>query len=387
MLRVITRLNIGGPSIQAVTLSARLAPFGFDTTLVHGRLGEAEGDMSYLLAGTEVDARHLPSLQRPLAPVSDAVALVRLYRLMCAVRPSIVHTHMAKAGSLGRLAAALYNATAGRRRPAKLVHTYHGHVLDGYFAPSTTNVFIRVERALARVTDRIVAISPRIQADLLALGIGVPTRYVVIPLGFDLEALARVTAADRAAARAALEIPAEAPVVTTVGRLTAIKQHDLFLDAARHIVSRRPDAVCLIAGDGELRPTLERRVEALGLGGHVRFLGWRRDLATVYGATDVFALTSRNEGTPVALIEAMAAGVPGVSTDVGGVADVLTTPDIGTRVPFGDAEAFARAVEAIFESPERHAMGERARQSVLTRFGIDRLVADVAHLYKVVLTE
>ena len=160
VLRVITRLNIGGPSIQAIALSERLRTRGFDTQLIHGRLGDAEGDMRYLLAPS-THSRQLTSLRRPVSPVHDAVTLARLLDLLRDWRPHIVHTHMAKAGTLGRTATAIYNATAGRRSPARVVHTYHGHVLEGYFSPAWTRFFIGIERQLARATDRIVAISPR----------------------------------------------------------------------------------------------------------------------------------------------------------------------------------------------------------------------------------
>jgi glycosyltransferase involved in cell wall biosynthesis len=385
VLRVITRLNIGGPSIQAVTLSDRLREHGFATTLLHGQLGAGEGDMSDLLAGTHVDARYLPALQRPLSPISDLRAVHAVYRLMCETRPHIVHSHMAKAGTVARAAGALYNRTAGRHSPARLVHTYHGHVLEGYFSPTRTQMFLGIERALARVSDRLIAISPRVQADLLKMEIGTPGQYVVVPLGFDLADLARVDAAARARARERLQLPPGVPVITTVGRLTAIKQHDLFLRMANRVAAVRRDAVFLIAGDGELRGALEALTAELGLTPQLRFLGWQRDLATVYGATDVFALTSRNEGTPVALIEAMASGVPGVSTDVGGVGDVITSDAVGIRVPEGTAEALADAVLRLYNSPERESIGAEARRFVQARFSLERLVRDIANLYSAML--
>ena len=343
--------------------------------------------MSYLLEGTGVQSMHIPALQRPLAAGSDLQALLQIYRVMCDMRPAIVHTHMAKAGALGRLAARLYNLTAGRRSPARLVHTYHGHVLEGYFSASKTAMFVRVERALARGTDRIVAISPQIKRELLQMyRIGREEQYVVVPLGFDLTVFARLDTADREQARTSLQLPPEAPVVTTVGRLTAIKQHHLLLEAARFIVEAHPDAVFLIAGDGELRDELEAAARRLRLAANVRFLGWRRDLSTIYAATDVFALTSHNEGTPVALIEAMAASVPGVSTDVGGVSDVIVDDSVGRRVPDGDARAFAAAVHDLLSFPGRRAIGARAREHVLARYGIERLVRDIATLYRAMLT-
>jgi glycosyltransferase involved in cell wall biosynthesis len=383
VLRIITRLNVGGPSIQAMSLSDRLTPRGFDTRLVHGRLDTGEGDMRYLLPD-RVAVTYLAALQRPLAPVQDAVALAQLLDLMRDFRPHIVHTHMAKAGSLGRAAAAIYNRTAGRGRRARVVHTYHGHVLEGYFGAAKTRLFLSVERAVARVTDRIVAISPRIKTELLdECGIGRPDQYRVIPLGFELGALAAVDHAARIKARAALGLPPTAHVVCTVGRLTAIKQHTLFLETAALVAARDPAAQFLIAGDGELRGELEAAAAARGIAGRVRFLGWRRDLETVYGASDVFLLTSRNEGTPVALIESLAAAVPGVSTDVGGIRDVIESRDVGLVAPFGDAAALADHVTALLADRDRRRdMGERGRQAVLSKYTVDRLVDDVERLYR-----
>lgn len=386
VVRIITRLNIGGPSIQAATLSDRLREHGFETHLVHGRLGEGEGDMSYLLP-PDVQHTHLPSLQRAIAPAADVAAFRSIYQLLCRVQPAIVHTHMAKAGAVGRLAAVAYNRAAGRKQPARIVHTYHGHVLEGYFSPLKSKAFITAERALARATDRIIAIAPRVRDQLLSeYHIGRASQYAVIPLGFNLQAFAGVTPADRQVARAALDIPPDAAVMTTVGRLTAIKQHELFIETSRLVATRQPSAQFLIVGDGERRAELEALSTRGGLSGRARFLGWRRDLATIYAATDVFVLTSRNEGTPVALIEAMASGVPGVSTNVGGVADVIAASDLGVLVAPDRPAALASAIDDLLSNPARRsAMGERARQHVLSRFTADRLVADVASLYRSLL--
>ena len=385
VLRLITRLNIGGPSIQAITLSERLTPRGFTTRLVHGSLGEGEGDMRYLLSsGTAVDC--LPSLRRELSPANDYAAVVRVSAILRDFRPQIVHTHMAKAGAIGRAAAALYNRSVPRSERARVVHTYHGHVLEGYFSPAKTSLFVGIERLLARATDRIVAISPAIREELLhEHRIGRPEQYRVVPLGFDLSAFSAIDDRGRAAARQSLGIDARAHVVSTVGRLTAIKQHQLFLEAARLIANQDQPAIFLIAGDGELRAALEETARDFGIADRVRFLGWRRDLATIYGASDVFLLTSRNEGTPVALIESLAAGVPGVSTDVGGVRDVLQD-GTGVAVPFGDAAGLASAVrEFLGDANRRRAMGERGRTSVVARYGIERLVDDIDALYRELL--
>ena len=382
VLRLITRLNIGGPSIQAITLSERLTPRGFTTRLVHGSLGDGEGDMRYLLSPS-ANVESLPPLRRELSPVDDYTAFRRVSAIVRDFRPHIVHTHMAKAGAIGRAAAALYNRSVAPTDRARIVHTYHGHVLEGYFSPAKTSLFVGIERLLARATDRIIAISPAIRDELLREHrIGRPEQYRVVPLGFDLSALAAIDDRARAAARRTLGLDDRAHVISTVGRLTAIKQHHLFLETARLVAQADASALFLIAGDGELRAALEEATRDFGLADRVRFLGWQRDLATIYGASDVFLLTSRNEGTPVALIESLAAGVPGVSTDVGGVGDVLIDPSVGTRVREHDAQALASAVDEWLRAEPRRRAARDAGRAVAARFGIDALTDRIAALYE-----
>src|SRR5215472_721558 len=341
--------------------------------------------MRYLLSST-ANVEYLPRLGRELSPADDYAAFRRVSTIVREFRPNIVHTHMAKAGAIGRAATALYNRSVPASDRARVVHTYHGHVLEGYFSPAKTALFVGIERLLARSTDRIVAISPAIRDELVRdHRIGRPEQYRVVPLGFDLSALAAVDDRARAAARQGLGIDQSAHVVSTVGRLTAIKQHHLFLEAAHLVAQTDPSALFLIAGDGELRAALEETAHEFGLAGRVRFLGWRRDLATIYGASDVFLLTSRNEGTPVALIESLAAGVPGVATDVGGVRDVIGNASgaAGIVAPYGDSVALANAVaQLLADASLRRALGERGRASVVARYGIDRLVDDIDALYR-----
>jgi glycosyltransferase involved in cell wall biosynthesis len=381
--RVITRLNIGGPSIQAIDLSRELTFSGFETCLIHGHLAEGEGDMTKLLPLGDTSTVYIDDLVRPISPLHDLRAFWRIYRTFRKWRPDIVHTHMAKAGSLGRLAALAYNRTRGAARRARLIHTYHGHVFEGYFGSPTTRIFLVVERWLGKHTDALIAISPQVRRDLLEThGVAREEQLRLIPLGFNLDRLLAVSQKDREQARASFQVPPEAIMVTTVGRLTGIKQHTLFLEMADRLAKRSARFMFLVVGDGELRTSLESRVKELGLGSRVRFLGWRGDLENIYGATDIFVLTSRNEGTPVALIEAMAAGVASVSTDVGGVRDVVAGPHLGSLVPFGDAAALADAVAALADAPARRAeVGLAGRASVRERFHASRLVEDIRTLY------
>jgi glycosyltransferase involved in cell wall biosynthesis len=326
----------------------------------------------------------MPTLCRNIDPLDDARTFWHLLQLLRRLRPAIVHTHMAKAGAIGRQATITYNTLWARKRPAKIVHTYHGHVLEGYFSAPKTAVFLAAERRLARRTDALIAVSPRIRHDLLEnYRIGQADRFQVVPLGFELDTLAAIDDAARQHAREELDIPANAKVVTWVGRLTAIKQPEIWVQAARLIAQRFPKAIFLMVGDGELRSHVESTANRLAIANHIRFLGWRGDLARIYGASDLLLLTSRNEGTPVALIEAMAAGLPSVSPDVGGIRDVVTDPGVGIVVTEGSPESLAAAACALLDTPDRcRRIGESARPSAISRFGFARLTSDITALYR-----
>jgi glycosyltransferase involved in cell wall biosynthesis len=386
--RIITRLNVGGPAIQAVTLSEELESAGYHTLLVHGRVGSGEGDMSYLIPSIRrFEVEPLNSLRREIAPLSDAAALNTLVRRLRGFRPQIVHTHMAKAGSLGRLAALIANVGRSGESRARIVHTYHGHVLEGYFSGGVARAFAAAERIIGHRSDALIAVSPSIRQDLLnSHRIGIADRFHVVPLGFDLRRFASIGPAERTAARRKLDIDPTARVVSLVGRLTPIKQPDQFVTAAARIAAAVPNAIFLIAGGGELEPRLRTQAASAGLDSRLQFLGWRQDVATVYAASDLVGLTSRNEGTPVALIEGMAAAVPGVAFSVGGVPDVITTGETGALVRQNDVEGFAATALALLrDDAARGAMGDRARADVLQRYGLDRLVRDVDALYRQLL--
>ena len=375
VLRVIARLNVGGPALHTTLLTDRLDPRRYDARLVSGM--EAPGEGNYLaLHGRTCGDRItvLPSLGREVRGAADVDALVRLIRLMRRVRPHVVHTHTAKAGTLGRVAARL-------ARVPVVVHTYHGHVLRGYFSRDRTRIFAGVERTLARWTDCLLAVSETVRPELLALGVGAPERFRVVPLGLDLTRFERVDA-ERGALLGELGLPAETPMVTIVARLVPIKAHEVFLRAARLVLETHPTSRFLVVGDGERRAALEVLTAELGLGAYVRFLGWRRDLERIYADSTVVALTSRNEGSPVSLIEAMAAGRPVVATRVGGVPDLVADGVTGRLVPPDDPAALADALAALLRDPERRrALGAAGRARVVPAFAAARLVEDVDALY------
>jgi glycosyltransferase involved in cell wall biosynthesis len=373
VLRVITRLNVGGPARHAILLTRDLDEHGFRSELIYGSVTEAEG----MIEPTGVRATWLRDLQRPVSPSADLRAARALSREIRARRPVIVHTHLAKAGTLARLA-------ARKSRVPLIIHTFHGHVFEGYFSPSVARAFVAIERGLARWTDAFIAISPRIRDQILALGVGRPSQWHVIPLGLELDPIIRATVT-RAEARRRLALDPDCPLVGVVGRLVPIKDHSTFLRAAADVLRSRPDVTFVIAGDGELRAAVESEARRL-LGDRVRFLGWVQDLATLYAALDLVVLTSRNEGTPVALVEAGAAGKAVVATSVGGVPDVVRDGKTGLLAPAGDPRAVAMQIAAMLDDSSRAAaMGRAGREWVRDRYSVQRLVADTASLYRELL--
>jgi glycosyltransferase involved in cell wall biosynthesis len=370
--RIIARLNIGGPAIQAITLTQRLAPLGYETLLIRGSEAPHEGSMDDLAEELGVRPLRIARMGRELGP-GDLAAFLRLVRELRRFRPDVVHTHAAKAGTLGRLAALV----PGRGRPSVTVHTFHGHSLTGYFAPRRAALFRRIERFLAKRTTRLIAVSDEVRDDLVRLGVAPAERFEVIRLGLDLSRF-DVSDAERAERRAGLRdelgIPAEARVVTLIARLVPIKRVDRFLAVAGRLAAELDDVWFLVAGDGELRD----RLRAVPQPARIVWAGFRRDIPAVCFASDVVVLTSDNEGTPVSLIEAQAAGVPVVSTRVGGAAAVVA-PQSGVLADADDVEAIARAVRVVLE---RTAPAGDPRAHVLQTFSLDRLVADVDELYR-----
>jgi len=392
IIRIITRLNIGGPSIHAVLLSTQLDPARFSTCLVVGTPDWDEGDMTASLQGSRTRIVRLRTLRRPIRPWADVVTLIALLRIFWRERPQIIHTHMAKAGMLGRLAAHLYNRIGPGRVPAAravVLHTFHGHVLEGYFSAWLSRLFVTIERWLARRTDCLIAVSRTIQQELLEKGIGRPAQWRVIPLGLDLASLAQLPMPNGSS-------PLRCGIV---GRLVPIKNPGLFLQALQQLMREGCPVLGIMVGDGPLRRTLEHQAEHLKLQGKVQFTGWRHDVPAVYEGLDVTCLTSWNEGTPVALIEAMAAGRPVIATDVGGVRDLLDDPhDVppgalpvgrfriaprGILVQPGDVQGLAAGLQTLAQDAAlRQRLGEAGRMHVLSRFDHQRLVRDISCLYE-----
>lgn len=397
IVRIIARLNVGGPARHVTWLTAELDDAEFRSVLVAGTVPAGEEDMSYLAEASGVTPIYIEEMSRELS-LKDIVVLWKLPRLFKREEPDIVHTHTAKAGTVGRVAAFAFNLSrmiAGKKR-AKVVHTFHGHVFHSYYGRQKTRIFLLIERALARfATDKIITISGQQKKEILEdFKIGTSGQFAVIPLGIDLEAL-MPAAGDRERFRTEIGADVDDIVVGFVGRLTEIKNIPMLLSSVALYASGPNKAKLrfVIVGDGHMRGELEAYVAAKSLDGLVHFLGNRTDIAAVYSGLDIVALTSLNEGTPLSLIEGMVAKRPFVSTDVGGVVDLrgdfVGNEDgfdvwrNGITVRSDDAAGFLSGLLYLAENEKlRQRMAADGHRFTNETYAKSRLVGDIKSLYR-----
>lgn len=324
----------------------------------------------------DVPIQRVP-LVRPLRPRSDIQAFREVRAVLTQIQPALVHTHMAKAGFIGRLA-----ATTLRSKPVVL-HTFHGHVLEGYFRKTLQSGFLLAERRLAQRTDALIAVSQEVADELLHLGIGDSERMHVIPLGLDLSSMLSIHGRS-GKLRQALRVGEYTALIGIAARLVPIKDHATLFRA----LQRLPEVHVAVLGDGQLRFPLAALADSLEIEDRVHFTGWWSDMGAAYSDLDLVVMSSRNEGTPVALIEAAAASVAVVSTDVGGVRSVVLEDESGLLVPPQDSDALATAIQVLLDDPDRRRhMGERGRTHVRERFSHERLLRDMARLYRGLLQD
>jgi glycosyltransferase involved in cell wall biosynthesis len=381
VLRVIARMNVGGPAHHVSLLSGRAFPGRFQTLLATGRVGPGEGSFDHLAAEQGATLTMVPGLGPEINPTGDLQALRSLIGTMRRFRPHIVHTHTAKAGLVGRTA-----ALALRPRPI-ILHTYHGHVLEGYFSRTVSGAFTQMERGLARVSDRLIGVSQATVDDLVRLGVAGPDKFEVIPLGLRLERFLERDPEPVGPFRDELGLADGQVLATFTGRFVPIKRLDVLLEAFAHARTQAPQLVLAVVGDGPGRGALEAQAQRLGIADGVRFTGYRHDLPELLGASDMAVLSSDNEGTPVSLIEAAAAARPCVSTRAGGVADVVP-PGAGLLVDRGDARGLGDALAQLSgDAGLRRRMGAAAREHAAARFTPERLVENVSGLYDRLLAQ
>jgi len=383
--RILTRLNLGGPARQALAGDSVLARKGHEVRILAGSPEPGEGDLFDEFRRRGLDVVRVPGLARGLSPASDLRALAVLRRELLAFSPDLVHTHASKAGALGRRAA----RAVGR---AARVHTFHGHVLEGYFPRALSSGLAAFERRLARSTDRVIAVSHATADDLVRLGIVADERrLVVVPPGIDLEALLAIpgrAAFPAPALRTEIGVGEDAFVAGVVGRLADVKQPELALEVFSILAERHPRLHLAFVGDGALRRVLERRIAALeaGRARRVHLLGAREDMVPVLAGLDAVLLTSRAEGAPIALIEAAAAARPAVASDVGGVGEIVAHERTGFLGRGVDELAFGLA-RLLDEPGLGAAMGARARTRVATRHSAESLAGRLESLYRIAVEE
>ncbi|HUR96585.1 MAG TPA: glycosyltransferase [Pyrinomonadaceae bacterium] len=397
ILRIIARLNVGGPARHVVWLTERLNDGEFESVLIAGTVPKGEESMGYMAEQHGVRPLFIEEMSRELSP-KDLISLFKVLREIRRLQPDIIHTHTAKAGTIGRGAAILYRLITLGRRKVRVVHTFHGHVFHSYYGRLKTGIFITIEKLLARfATDKIVVISPQQFHEIHEeVGVGRRAQFEIIPLGIDLGALAKT--ANRRNFRRELGIEDSDILVGFVGRLTEIKDVSLYLRVAALVQegTRQLRMRFAIVGEGHLRQALENEAKTLGMGDSILFLGNRTDMESVYAGLDIVALTSRNEGTPLSLIEAMAARRPVISTIVGGVRDLLGATveerdgfrvcDRGVGIESRSADEYKKGLIYLAENERlRESLAESGREFVEAEYSKDRLVRDIAQLYRALL--
>ena len=371
IMQIVTRLNTGGVAVLLIEFISALKAQGHDVITLCGQVAEDEGDMTDLARTKGLDPVMLNTMSRELSPYNDFKAFISIIKLIHQHRPDIVHTHTAKAGFVGRLAAWLM------RVPVR-IHSSHGHIFYGYFSPGKTRIFLWLERFGGWLSTWVVTASSLLRNELSQTYRVVPAQKIkVIPYGFNLTHL--VDAKKNPDFRANYNLPENAKLVGIVGRLVPIKNHRFFLNIAQDLAQRRADVHFLIAGDGECRSELEQQVKDLGLQGKVSFLGWVRQVETLLPELDALALTSENEGVAISLVEAMAAAIPVISTAVGEVPNTLEHGNLGRLIEPGDHIAYAAALESILDGD--HPDLEAVRKKVVAYYAIERQIADFEALY------
>jgi glycosyltransferase involved in cell wall biosynthesis len=408
IVRIIARLNVGGPARHVVWLTEAMRDGEFDSVLVAGTVPEGEEDMSYFAADHGVEPVIIEEMSRELS-AKDAVSLWKVYRFLRREKPDILDTHTAKAGTVGRAAGFFYRwltfgTLMGRPRRVRFVHTYHGHVFHSYYGKLKTNFFLLIEKVLAKLaTDKIIVVSEQQKDEINGhFRVGKTEQFIVMPYGIDLSSF-REWQSKRNLLREEIRCGENDIVVGIVGRLTEIKNHSLFLKVAKlYNDAKKSDAELpslhfVIVGDGHLREQLEGEAKNLNVEDVVTFLGNRQDADVFHAGLDIEALTSLNEGSPFVLIEAMANARPVIATAVGGVVDLLgavenesggfAVCERGVRVASGDAESFFNGLIYLAKSEKlRNKLGSRGKDFVFANYAKERLVADVKRIY-VDLTE
>ena len=367
VMQIIARMNVGGPAVIVAELMRGLVSSQFEQVLITGYCDETEADYLDEVA-TDIKATRIAGLGRSVSPIADLTAFFGLVRTIKEFKPDVIHTHTAKAGVLGRLASII----AGRG--AVRIHTFHGHLLHGYFAGWKTQLVVAIEKFFARRTDYLIAIGTEVERELLAAGIGRKSQYSIFFPG-----LPEPKSFDKAQLRKHLELDPAAMYCTFVGRLTQIKRPDRLLDVAAAMVAREVPIHFLIAGEGELFESSKARAAAEKL--PVTFLGWRKDIDAIFAASDIAILTSDNEGIPLTLIQAAQAGLPIIAPAVGSISDIVENDKTGFLTSTQPG-AMASALSALAtDSGLRNRLGSAGKTRAHEYFSLSRMLRDHTEIY------
>jgi len=375
IVRVIDRLNVGGPTHHVTLISSRLETRGYRTLLLNGQVAPGEAEMTEVISRSGVLPREIKGLGRVVSPFQFIAAFYRLYKVFRRVRPHIVHTHKTVAGGLARPAARLAGVPI-------VVHTFHGNIFSGYYSAWKSKAIILAERLLSLTTDVVIAVTSQQRKELRSLRIASRERLQNIPLGLDLQRFLRTTPGDDGI-RAELGFAPDAPLAGMVTRLVPIKGIPVFLNAAAQVLKALPSARFVVVGDGECRQDLEKLTADLGISDFVRFTGFMDKTERIYSALDAVVLSSFNEGLSVTVIEAIASGCYVVGTRVGGVPDLVKDEQTGVIVEPGDPRTLADAIGKALKDPRR--VPDSSRRRVCALYGIGRLVEDLDILYQKLL--
>jgi len=386
VLRIINRLNLGGPTHNVAYLTKYLDK-KYETLLLSGTIDSTEESSEFLIKNLDITPRYIDAMQRELHPLKDYRAYKQIKKIIREYQPDIVHTHAAKAGAVGRLAAAHCKVPV-------ILHTFHGHVFHSYFNPIKTKIFLAIERYLAKKSTCIIAISEIQKKELCEnYKIAACEKFTVIPLGFDLEKFNTGKEQKRVSFRKKWHIADDEIAIGIVGRMVPVKNHDMFLTAfAQLLKSTNKKVKAILIGDGECRTEIESKIQELHLTfsteknvqqeAPIVFCSWIKDVENAYPGLDIIALTSLNEGTPVSLIEAQAAGIPIVTTDVGGIKDIVLENETAYIVDSNDVDAFAEKLLLLTENDGlRKDIAAKGFSHVNQKFSSTRLAADMSNLY------
>jgi len=390
VLRIINRLNLGGPTFNAAYLSKFLAP-EFETLLVSGMKADSEESSEFIVKNLGLNPVYIPEMYRELNPFRDYKSYFKIRKLIRDFKPDIVHTHAAKAGAVGRLAAAHEGVPV-------IIHTFHGHIFHSYFGPAKTRVFLEIERYLAKRTTKIVTLSEIQKHELSEVyKVAPPERFEIVPLGFDLEKFETGQEEKRRKFRQAYNIDNDEIAIGIVGRLVPVKNHTLFLKALSIVADKTNKKVrAFIIGDGDERGNIELIAKELGLQFNnedlqqknlLTFTSWIKDIDFSNAGMDIIALTSNNEGTPVSLIEAQASGKPIVSTSIGGIEDIVIPNRTAFLSPINDEKTLAdNLLKLVEDDMLRQSFSVSGADFVRNKFSYQRLCADMAGLYNSLLS-